>query len=106
MVKFVALYKQPADVEAFENAYRNEHLPLINKVKGLDNVEITHFTGGPRGDAEYYMMAELYFKDQETMMTAMGSPEMAEAGKNLMSFAKGIVSMSFGKSIQLAQPVA
>ncbi len=90
-MKLVALYKQPADPEAFDSAYFNTHLPLIKKVPGLQKTVISRFNRTLMGDG-YYLMAEMYFTD---LKAAMKSPEMAAAGANLDSFAKGLATLMF-----------
>lgn len=97
MVKLIALYTQPEDKESFNDKYYNEHIPLTKKVPGIERVEISEMYGTPGGESKYYLMAELYFKDKEALDTAMRSPEMRAAGKNLMSFAGPLVSMMFGE---------
>src|SRR5512142_2157115 len=92
MVKLVALYKKPADPAAFDKAYFETHMPLIQKIPGLRHAEISRITGAPRGEPELYLMAEMYFDDKAAMDRAMASPENAEAGKNLMGFARGLVT--------------
>jgi uncharacterized protein (TIGR02118 family) len=94
MVKLVALYKQPADIEAFEKAYFDMHIPLIKKVPGLQNTTITRFTRTVVGDG-FYLMAEMYFADQDALKAGMKSPEMAAAGENLDGFAKGMYTLLF-----------
>jgi len=93
-MKLVALYKQPADPAAFDEAYFNSHLPLIKKLPGLQKTAITRFTRVLMGDG-YYMMAEMHFADEASLKAAMKSPEMAAAGDNLDSFAKGLYSLAF-----------
>lgn len=100
MVKLIALYKQPENKESFNEKYYNEHIPLTNKVPGLEKAEISEIYGTPGGDSQYYLVAELYFKDKDILDTAMRSPEMKAAGKNLMSFAGPLVSMMFGQIIE------
>ncbi len=90
-MKLVALYKQPSEPAAFDQAYFNTHLPLIKKVPGLQRTVITRFNRALMGDA-YYLMAEMYFTD---IKAAMKSPEMAAAGANLDSFAQGLYSLLF-----------
>lgn len=97
MVKLVALYKKPENIEEFEDKYYNSHLPLANKMPGLKKVEISKMTGAPMGDAPYYMMAELYFESMSDLNTAMTSEEGKAAAKNLMGFAKDIVTMMFAE---------
>ncbi|MBI3915240.1 MAG: EthD family reductase [Chloroflexi bacterium] len=99
MVKLVALYKKPTDPAAFDKAYFETHIPLVKKIPGLSRVIVSRFTGAPRGDPEFYLMAELLFKDKSTMDAAMASPENMEAGKNLMGFARGLVMFGFAEEI-------
>lgn len=93
-MKLVALYKKPADTEAFEAEYFNTHMPLISKVPGLVNTVITRFTRTLMGEG-MYMMAEMYFTDESALKAAMKSPEMAAAGANLNTFAEGLVTLMF-----------
>ncbi len=98
MVKLVALYKKPADVEAFEEHYANVHRPLMEKVPGIEKITLTRFFAGPTGEPAYYMMFEAFFPDRETLDTALKSPENRAAGKDLMTFARDIVTVVFGDS--------
>ena len=93
MIKLIALYKKPADVEAFEEHYANVHLPLVEKVPGLRKTELSRITGAPRGEAPFYLMVEMYFDDMDAYSRAMASEENKAAGRDLMSFAKDIVIM-------------
>lgn len=95
-MKLTALYKRPQDLEAFEKAYFNTHLPLISKVPGLERTVITRFNRTIMGEG-FYMMAEMYFSDAESLKAGMKSPEMAAAGENLNSFAGGLVTLMFGE---------
>jgi uncharacterized protein (TIGR02118 family) len=95
-MKLIALYKQPAEAQQFEEKYFNTHLPLMQKVPGLQKTVITRFTRTLMGEG-LYMMAEMYFTDQAALKTAMKSPEMAAAGENLNSFAEGLVTLMYGE---------
>ncbi len=99
MSKLIALYKQPADPEAFDQAYFNTHLPLLAKVPGLRKTSITRFTRSLQGDS-YYLMADMLFDDKDALKAGMKSPEMAAAGANLNTFAAGLVSLMFGEEEQ------
>ncbi len=101
MVKLIALYCKPADPAAFDQAYFYTHIPLVNKIPNLRRVEISRVTGAPRGEPEYYLVAEMYFDDKAAMNVAMASPENAEAGKNLMSFAKGLVTFVYAEEVNV-----
>ena len=93
-MRLVALYKTPADPEAFSAAYHDTHLPLIEKVPGLQSTRLTRFTRTVAGD-DLHLMAEMTFSDEESLKEAMRSPEMAAAGENLNSFAEGMYTLLF-----------
>ena len=95
MVKLVALYKKPADVDAFETHYREIHAPLARKMPGLKRLEVSHMTGSPAGEPKFYMTAELYFDDKAAMFAALGSDEGKAAAKDVMAFAGDIIHMMF-----------
>lgn len=97
MVKLIALYRQPEDAAAFDQHYEEVHSPLAMKMPGLEKVEITKILGTPQGASEYYLMAELYFKDVETLTASMRSPEGKAAAKDVMGFAGTLVSMHIGE---------
>jgi uncharacterized protein (TIGR02118 family) len=97
-MKLVALYKQPEDASVFDKAYFDTHMPLIEKVPGLKSTAITRFTRTVAGEQGWYLMAEMDFSDEETLKTAMRSPEMAAAGENLNSFAEGMYTLLFAQS--------
>ncbi len=96
MVKLIALYKRPADVDAFEEHYANVHRPLMEKVPGVLRTRVTRFFAGPAGEPPYYLMFEALFPDRAAFDEAMKSPENRAAGKDLMSFARDIVTLAFG----------
>lgn len=96
MAKLIALYKQPADIDTFEKAYFDTHLPLVAKVPGLQKTVITRFSRTLVGEGPY-LMAEMHFADADARKVAMKSAEMSAAGTNLDSFAKDGYSLSFGE---------
>jgi len=93
VVKLVAMFTRPDDPAAFDEAYFGTHLPLNDRTPGLRRVEISRVTGAPRGETPWYLMAEMYYDSEDAMRRAFASPEAAEAARNLMSFAKGLVTM-------------
>lgn len=97
VAKIIALYKQPPDAKAFDNKYYDEHIPLAQKIPGLQLIEISKVNGAPAGDPAYYMMAELYFDNLDAVKTGMASPEGLAARKNIESFAGGLVTMMFAE---------
>ena len=95
-MRLIALYRQPPDPQAFDQAYFGSHLPLIAKVPGLQQTVVSRFTRTIMGDG-FYMMAEMSFPDEASLKSAMRSPQMGEAGTNLATFADGLVTLMFAK---------
>jgi uncharacterized protein (TIGR02118 family) len=97
MIKLVALFKRPEDVEEFDRHYEDTHAPLMRKVPGMERMEVTRNLRAFRGEPEYYLIAEMYFRDKESFDAAMASEENRAAGKDLMSFAREVVTMVYGE---------
>lgn len=97
VAKLIALYKQPADATDFDKKYFEEHIPLAQQMPGLQLIELSKVNGAPMGDPKYYLMAELYFEDMDSLKKGMSSPEGKAAGKNIMSFAGDLVTMMFAE---------
>lgn len=100
MVKLIAYYKEPADKTEFENKYFNEHLPLAKKMPGLIKAEVSRLSGIGGGQSKFYMQTDMYFNNMDELNKAVNSDESKAAGKNLMSFAKDLVSMSIGEVVE------
>jgi len=71
MVKLVALYKTPADIESFEKHYYEIHMPLVEKMPGLLKSEVSKLTPMPGAENKYHMMAEMYFEDMDKLNESM-----------------------------------
>ena len=92
-VKLVALYRKPDDEEAFLRHYHEVHMPLVAKTPHLEKAIVSKVTGAPVGEPPYFLMAEMVFPDSERFQEAVKSPENKAAGKDLMSFARDLVTM-------------
>ncbi|RME36670.1 MAG: EthD family reductase [Planctomycetota bacterium] len=97
MVKLVALYKKPADMEAFERHYREIHTPLAKKIPGLMKLEVSRVFGAPAGEPKFYLMAELYFENRDAMMAGLNSEEGKAAAKDVVGFAGDLIHMMFAE---------
>ncbi|KAA3647915.1 MAG: EthD family reductase [Chloroflexi bacterium] len=96
-MKLLALYATPKDSEAFEKAYFETHVPLIEKVPGLLSVKVTRINRVVVGKRAPYMVTEMEFADKEARKAGLNSPEMAAAGENLDSFAEGLYTLCFAE---------
>jgi uncharacterized protein (TIGR02118 family) len=78
-IKLVVMYTQPDDPSAFDEHYLGVHVPLVEKIPGLQRVETGKFTMAlDGGELTYYRVAELYFADQDALTAAFGTPEGAD----------------------------
>jgi uncharacterized protein (TIGR02118 family) len=92
--QLIALYKKPDDVDAFLAHYQDVHAPLVRKVPGLQSMQVSRVEGDAfGGEPPYFMVATMNFGDAETFKNALRSEENKAAGKDLMTFAKGLVTL-------------
>ncbi len=75
-VKLTVVYDNPTDPAAFEEHYKNVHMPLAGKIKNVKRVELAKvFPKEDGSPTPAYRVAELYFDDYETACAAAASPE-------------------------------
>jgi uncharacterized protein (TIGR02118 family) len=88
-VKVVIIYPRPQDEAAFERAYLNEHVPMVEqKLKGLTRLVLTKVTGSPQGKIAAYRIAEAYFSSMNDLQATIDS----DAGKEVIAHAQTISS--------------
>lgn len=88
-VKVVIIYPRPQNEEAFEKAYLDEHVPLVeNKLKGLTRLVLTKVNGSPQGKVAAYRIAEVYFSSMDDLQNAIAS----DGGKEVLAHAQAISS--------------
>ncbi len=97
VAKLITLHKKPADVKSFDEVYFNEHMDVARKIPGLQLIEVSRVVGAPQGEADFYLMTELYFENLESVKAGMASPEGKEAIEHLKSFAGEQVSSMFAE---------
>jgi len=95
--KLTVLYCLPKDTEAFAKYYKENHMPLVGKLKGVDRTELTKFMGTADGPKRaYYRMAELYFSDMDQLQKTMSSPQGEATASDLEKFATGGAQVMVG----------
>lgn len=92
--KLIALYRRPQNEDAFLKHYHEVHMPLVQAVPGLEKTVVNRVTGAV-GESDLFMIAELHFPDRDTFTSAMRSEANQAAGKDLATFAKGLVDIVF-----------
>jgi uncharacterized protein (TIGR02118 family) len=76
MYRMTISYETPADPEAFDRQYFEQHVPLCRPLPGL--VGATFSKPSPLGPGTApYLVAQLDFADADAYKAAMRSPEMA-----------------------------
>jgi uncharacterized protein (TIGR02118 family) len=94
MVKLIVLFGHPDDVSAFEDHWASQHVPLVQKISNVRQVEAAKVVGTPDGsEPPYHRVAELSFDSMDEMQAAMGSAEGQEAVGDLQNFASGGVTV-------------
>lgn len=101
MFKLIALYKAPQDPEAFMAHYTGIHVPQVHKIPGLQKVDLTKVVSTLIGEPGNFLLAEMYFADEASYKAAMKSPEKAAAGKDVGTFAAGLVTLMKGEVLEL-----
>ena len=91
--RLLVQYGQPADPTAFDQHYRDVHIPLARKIPGVVRFSIAHPSPVGGGPAPY-LVAELDFESEEAFGAGMKSPEGAAAAGDVPNFATGGASMS------------
>lgn len=83
-VKIVVIYPRPQDEAAFEKAYKDEHIPMVEeKLKGITRLVLTKVTGSPQGKVAAYRIAEVHFSSLEELNKCVES----EAGQEVVAHA-------------------
>jgi uncharacterized protein (TIGR02118 family) len=71
MIKIVALWTKPADVEGFEADYFENHLRIASQLPGLRDLIVSKAIG----DAPYWRVTELAFASMDDLVALGASPE-------------------------------
>ncbi|WP_067932267.1 EthD family reductase [Alicyclobacillus kakegawensis] len=95
MVKMVALYRRPADVQAFLAHYEQVHLPLVRQMPGLVRLEVSRLFHPRGGSANPFLLTEMYFDTRESLFAAMDSEAGRKSGEDLRAFAGDLVQIYF-----------
>lgn len=82
MIKLVALWDKPLDVESFDQDYLANHVPLVDKLPLVTGVTTSVGISG-----EVHRMAEIGFQSMEDLSAALASPE----GKHLVADSQRLV---------------
>jgi uncharacterized protein (TIGR02118 family) len=95
-VTLLALFRRPEGgddgLQTFWRRYRDEHMPLIEKVPGLRGTKISSVDAHYAGE-DLVVVTEMYFDDQSALDAAMASDEMRAAGRVLREIAPALLTL-------------
>jgi uncharacterized protein (TIGR02118 family) len=96
MIRLQVLYGHPKDPAAFDRYYREVHIPIAKRIKGLKKWTIGKVMGTPDGaPAPYYYLADLYAESREAMEAILASPEGEAAVADVPNYATGGVTFLY-----------
>jgi uncharacterized protein (TIGR02118 family) len=86
-VKIVVIYPRPHDEEAFERAYKDEHLPFAEqKLKAMTRLVVSKVLTSPQGKVTAYRIAEVHFSSMDDLNRCLES----EGGQEVVAHAAKI----------------
>jgi uncharacterized protein (TIGR02118 family) len=91
LFKVEVSYREPSDKAVFEERYFETHVPLVQRIPGLQGFEVSD--GEVLADDGTYLIATLSFADQQTADEALAGEEAGASMENLNSFADGLYSI-------------
>lgn len=91
MYRLSVLYGRPTDPEAFDRYYREVHIPIASRMRGLTGWRLTWFRSqdGDMGLPPIHLIADLYAQDKAAMDAILASPEGIASREDLVNFVTG-----------------
>jgi uncharacterized protein (TIGR02118 family) len=90
--KLIVIYPSPRDVNTFENAYTQEHAPMVTPqtFAGLKKFVASRVVATPDGSAApFYRVAELHFVSMDALKAAAGSATAQKAVAHAVQISTG-----------------
>ena len=96
MIRLLVLYGHPQDPAAFDKYYRDTHIPIAKRMKGLKKWTIGKVQGTPgEGASAYYYVADLYMESRDDFEYLLASPEGQAAVADVPNYATGGVTFLY-----------
>lgn len=96
MIRLLVLYGHSKDPAAFDRYYREKHIPIASRMKGLKKWTIGKVTGTPGGEpSPYYYVADLTMESREDFEALLASPEGQAAVADVPNYATGGVTFLY-----------
>jgi uncharacterized protein (TIGR02118 family) len=96
MIRLLVLYGHPKDPETFDEYYRDVHISIARRMKGLKKWTVGKVQGTPGGEpSPYYYIADLYMESREDFEQLLASPEGQAAVADVPNYATGGVTFLY-----------
>ncbi len=96
MYRLTVLYGHPRDPQEFQRYYRDVHVPLARKMKGLRGWTIGMCESAAEGEPPpYYMIVGLYAETRQDMEAILASAEGQATVADVPNFATGGVTFMY-----------
>ena len=91
--RFIALFNQPEDPEAFDRHYREVHAPIVRRYPALRDLRLTRADGVAGRPSPIYLVAEMVFDSRADLDAALASEPGVESGRDLRNLAGAGVTL-------------
>ena len=96
MYRMTILYGVSENPDAFQKYYREVHVPIARKMKGLTDWKLSWIDPSDDGSTKYQLVAELYVDSRTDLEAVLASPEGIAASEDLQNFVTGTVDFLMG----------
>jgi uncharacterized protein (TIGR02118 family) len=88
--KLVVLYPRPTDLDAFERAYVDEHIPMAQEsIAGATKLVLAKAVGAPDGVPPFHRVAEIYFDSLDALQRSLATPSTQAVAQHAVSISSG-----------------
>jgi uncharacterized protein (TIGR02118 family) len=102
MHRLTVLYGHPKDPAEFDRYYRDVHIPIAKRMKGLQGWTIGKCESTTPGEPPpYYMIVGLYAATRADLEAILGSPEGQATIADVPNFASGGVIFLYDDEVVL-----
>ena len=96
MIRLLVLYGHPQDPAGFDAYYRDIHIPIARRMKGLKKWTVGKVQGTPGGEpSPYYYVADIFMESREDFERLLASPEGQAAVADVPNYATGGVTLLY-----------
>jgi uncharacterized protein (TIGR02118 family) len=102
MTRLTVLYGHPKDPAEFDRYYHEVHIPIAQRMKGLQGWTIGKCESATPGEApQYYMIVGLYANTRADLEAIIASPEGQATIADVQNFATGGFTFMFDNEVVL-----